>query len=106
MAAGLVIFLAGFLSEGPRATWLLAIGGLVLAVVTAELALREHFAGFRSHTMLLAVLPVVVLHATTVLAVTGAYGGQSALAIDVAAGGALAWWLHRRFHDAHERALA
>jgi hypothetical protein len=106
MLAGIAIFVIGLLSDGPRATWLLAVGALVLGVVSGELSLREHFAGFRSHTLLLAVLPVVLVHAATVLAVTDSYGGQPALAADAAVAGALAWWLRGRFRAAHERATA
>jgi len=104
MAAGIAILATGYFSDGRRAAWLLGIGALVLAVVSAELSLREHFAGFRSHTLLLALLPVVALHATIVLAITDDYGGQLGLAVDVVIAGALAWWLHRRFQTAHERA--
>ncbi|MEA2192747.1 MAG: hypothetical protein QOI73_2868, partial [Solirubrobacteraceae bacterium] len=97
MVAGIAILAAGYVSDGRRAAWLLGIGAVVLAVVTAELSLREHFAGFRSHTLLLALLPVVALHATIVLAITDAYGGQLALLIDAVAAGLLGWWLHGRF---------
>ncbi|MEA2192748.1 MAG: hypothetical protein QOI73_2869 [Solirubrobacteraceae bacterium] len=106
MLAGIAIFVLGLLSDGPRATSLLAVGALVLGVVSGELSLREHFAGFRSHTLLLAVLPVVLVHATTALAITDSYGGQPALAVDAAVAGALAWWLRGRFRAAHERATA
>ncbi len=106
IVAGIAILTAGYLSDGRRAAWLLAIGALVLAVVIAELSLREHFGGFRSHTLLLALLPVVALHATIVLAVTADYGGQLGLAVDIVLAGALGWWLHRRFQMAHERAAA
>ena len=58
---GLAIFVAGVLTDGSRGAWLLSVGVLVLAVVVVELCLREHFAGFRSHTLLLAMLPVAVL---------------------------------------------
>jgi hypothetical protein len=104
MAAGLAIFIAGFATGGSRGGWLLAVGALVLVVVTGELSLREHFAGFRSHTMLLAVLPVVVLHATIALAISSDWGGPLALGVDVALAGGLAWLLHGRFKLAHERA--
>jgi hypothetical protein len=105
MAAGLVIFIAGFATGGSRGGWLLAVGALVLVVVTAELSLREHFAGFRSHTMLLAVLPVVVLHATIALAISSDWGGPLVLGIDVLLAAGLAWLLHGRFKLAHERAV-
>jgi len=105
MVAGIAILAVGYFSEGGRAARLLAIGAIVLAIVTAELSLREHFAGFRSHTLLLALMPVVALHVTIVLAISSAYGGQLGLLVDAVAAGLLAWWLYRRYQAAHERAL-
>jgi hypothetical protein len=104
MAVGLVIFVAGFASDGRRATWLLSVGVAVLAVVVGELCLREHFAGFRSHTLLLAVLPVATAHVVVDVAITDAWAGPVALAFDLALAGALAWFLHARYRAAHERA--
>jgi hypothetical protein len=103
MAVGLVLFLAGFLGE--RAAILLA-GVAVLVVVVTELCLREHFAGYRPHTLLLAFLPVIALHAALVIAGGLALRGPLVLAVDLALAGALAWWLRARFAVAHAAALA
>jgi hypothetical protein len=100
MAVGIVIFGAGLASNSFR---LLSIGALMLAVVVGELCLREHFAGFRSHTLLLAALPVAVAHGVVVLAITDAYRGPLTLAVDLAVGGALAWWLRARYRVAREQ---
>lgn len=106
MAAGLAIFAWGFLSDGGRALWLMSVAALLLAVVVGELCLREHLAGFRSHTLLLAALPVTALHAGVFFAISDAWSGPLALATDLALGAALAWLLHKRFKAAHERARA
>jgi hypothetical protein len=54
--AGLILSVIGFLSEGDRRP-VLIVGGLALiAVASCELAIREHFAGYRSHSALLALL--------------------------------------------------
>ena len=103
IAAGVIIFGAGF--EGNRPT-LLAIAAVVLAVVVGELCLREHFAGFRSHALLLAALAVAGAHTIVALAIADAYRGPLAVVIDVALLGGLAWWLRGRFRAAHERAVA
>jgi hypothetical protein len=58
MGVGLVLFVVGF--AGAPAVLLAGVG--VLVVVVAELCLREHFAGFRSHSILLAMLPVTIVH--------------------------------------------
>jgi hypothetical protein len=104
MALGLVIFVAGLASDGRRATWLLSVAVGVLVVVVGELCLREHLGGFRSHALLLAVLPVTIAHVVVVVAVSDAWTGPSALAVDLALAGALAWLLRARFRVARERA--
>jgi hypothetical protein len=104
MAVGLVLFLAGFVAGGARGAWLLAIGVVVLCVVVAELCLREHFAGFRSHSLLLGLLPVTIVHMGIVLLVSSDWRGPLVLVVDLALAGGLAWWLQGRFRLAQERA--
>jgi hypothetical protein len=100
MGVGLVLFLVGF--SGAPAVLLAGVG--VLVVVVAELCLREHFAGFRSHSILLAMLPVTTLHLGLVVLADVRWRGPLALAVDLAVAGALAWWLQQRFRDAQGRA--
>jgi hypothetical protein len=104
MAVGIVVFLAGFATGGARGAWLLAIGIVMLAVVVAELCLREHFAGFRSHSLLLGLLAVTVVHTGVVLLVTSAWHGPLVLVLDLAVAGGVAWWLQGRFRAAQDRA--
>jgi hypothetical protein len=104
MAVGLILFLGGFASGGARGAWLLAIGVVVLSVVVGELCLREHFAGFRSHSLLLGLLPVTALHMLVVLAITTRWRGPLVLVVDLAVAGALAWWLRGRFAVAQDAA--
>jgi hypothetical protein len=94
MAVGLALFALGFVARVP-ALFLAGVG--VLVVVVAELCLREHFSGFRSHSILLGLLPVSAVHLGVVYAGAATWRGPLALAIDLAAAGALAWWLQRRF---------
>ena len=100
MGVGLVLFLIGFAG----APALLLTGVAVLVVVVAELCLREHFAGFRSHSILLAMLPVTTIHLGVVVLADVTWRGPLALAVDLAIAGALAWWLQGRFRDAQGRA--
>ena len=48
----------------------LLVGVAAVAIGTIEFSLREHRSGFRSHTVLLAVLPVVVFHTVAVLIIS------------------------------------
>lgn len=57
----IVLIVLGFVTDGPRRGAFLA-GGIALASLAGlELAIREHFAGFRSHTALLAGAGAVVV---------------------------------------------
>ena len=100
MGVGLVLFLIGFTG----APVLLVAGVGLLVVVVAELCLREHFAGFRSHSILLGMLPVTIVHLAVVVLGDVTWRGPFALAVDLAIAGALAWWLQQRFRTAQSRA--
>ena len=100
MAVGIVLFLIGF--AGAPALLLVGVG--VLVVVVSELCLREHFAGFRSHSILLALLPVTTIHLVVVLLVSEDWRGPPALLVDLAVAAGLAWWLQQRFRTAQSRA--
>jgi hypothetical protein len=104
MAAGLAIFVAGMLGDGRRATWLLSVAVLLLAVVVIELCLREHFAGYRSHTLLLAVAPVAILDGAMVRVLGDTLRGPLVFLAALALAAALGRWLQARFRAAHDRA--
>jgi hypothetical protein len=94
MAVGLALFVLGFVASAP-ALFLVGVG--VLVVVVGELCLREHLSGFRSHSILLGLLPVSAIHLGVVYAGAVSWRGPLALAIDLVLAGALAWRLQRRF---------
>jgi hypothetical protein len=51
---GLALFVVGFfLVDGPRGTQLFATGLAIASLAGLELSIREHFAGYRSHSTLL-----------------------------------------------------
>lgn len=55
----------GFSSGGPTLLASLA----AVAIGTVEVTLREHLSGYRSHTLILALLPTIVFHSIVVLLV-------------------------------------
>jgi hypothetical protein len=104
LVVGLVIFVVGFVNGGDRGAVLIGTGALMLTVVVAEMCLREHFAGFRSHSLLLAILPVASVHTFVFAVVTDAWRGPLALFVDLSVFAGLAVWLHGRYRAAHARA--
>ena len=51
---GIVLLVAGYFVEPPRGNVMLGIGLTLAALGGLELSAREHFAGYKSHTLLLA----------------------------------------------------
>lgn len=51
---GLILLLAGFFVAPPRGPIMIGAGLVLSSVAGLELALREHLAGYRSHTLILA----------------------------------------------------
>lgn len=59
---GIVMLVAGFfLVTGPRGPILIATGLVLGSIGGLELSIREHFAGYQSHTMVLAGVPALVV---------------------------------------------
>jgi hypothetical protein len=62
--AGIVLLILGVLDYGSDRGRAMLVGGMLLGSLGGlDTALREHFAGFRSHTTVLAGLPAVALAA-------------------------------------------
>jgi hypothetical protein len=89
--AGIILLVIGFLDYEER-KWLLVAGMGLASLGGLDTALREHFAGFRSHTTVLAALPAVTLAA--VLYFASAPWIVLVGCVGVVFGGAL--WLLRR----------
>jgi hypothetical protein len=89
----------------------LLVSGIVAVVIgTIEFTLREHLSGYRSHTILLALLPAIVFHSVVVLVATAL--GQVPrwlnlvlLPIDGAIFAVLFKLLRSRFLDARQKRI-
>jgi hypothetical protein len=84
----------------------LIVGVIVCLLGVVEVTAREHFSGYRSHTVLLAAIPAVVMEGV-VAATIGAGVARALLLLPVAAVFALcAWFLRRRFRMARQARIA
>jgi hypothetical protein len=59
--AGVVGAVVGY-ARGPSGLPVLLVGVAAVAIGTLEFTVREHFSGYRSHTILLASVPTVLFH--------------------------------------------
>ena len=82
---GLVMLILGFLRSDASGTVLIAIGISIAALGGLELAIREHFAGYRSHSALLAFACAVGAGAALVILALLIFG-EVIPAVAVAAG--------------------
>jgi hypothetical protein len=92
---GIVLLVLGFLSAGTQHGRLLLVFGLALGSLGGlDTAVREHWAGYRSHTTVLAATPAVVAAA----ALFFARAPWIAVLLGAVAVGGLAWTGLRRVY--------
>jgi hypothetical protein len=83
------------------------IGGVILCLLgVSEVTAREHFSGYRSHTVLLAAIPAVVGEFVIVLTVGTPAVRVLLLVLVVVLFAGCAWFLRRRFLIARQARLA
>ncbi len=90
--AGAVGFVVGILSGGRPA---LIVGAIVCGLAVLEVTAREHFSGYRSHSLLLAAYPTVALE-TALVVVVGVPSQRILLLVAIIPVFALLFWLLRR----------
>ena len=101
--AGTVGIVIGLIRGGGPA---LIVGVIVCALGVLEFTAREHFSGYRSHTILLAAFPAVAVEAGLV-ALFGEPRNRGLLLFAVVPVYAIVFWfLHRRFQVARQARLA
>ena len=66
------------LKSHPQETTLLIVGLVAVGIGTFEVTLREHLSGYRSHTILLALVPVLAFH-SLVIAIASAFSNPTVL---------------------------
>jgi hypothetical protein len=101
----LVMLIAGLVVSGPRGTALLVTGLGLGSLAGLELSIREHFAGYRSHTVLLAGVAGVVTLGVLFYAVPDLMPPVARIAVGVAVAGAAAVGLTRAFRARSGRAF-
>lgn len=113
LAGGVAFVIAiSRLRHGPAAGGPLLLAGIAaVALGTIEVTWREHSSGYRSHTLLLALLPVIVMHSVVVLGFTflskpSQLVNLGMFAVDIAVFIVLFRVLRTRFLDARARAAS
>lgn len=88
---GIVILAIGFFSEGSRQAILIGTGLVLCSVAGLELAIREHFTGYRSHILVLASVPAVATLAILFYLAPSGLGAAARLLIAAAVFALAAW---------------
>ncbi len=100
---GFIALVVGFIRGGGPA---LVVGVVVCALGVVEITAREHFSGYRSHTILLAAIPAVAA-GTGLVALLGEVRQRGLLlVVAVPVFGILFWLLRRRFQTARQARVA
>lgn len=94
--------------ESGGAALFVSLGAVLIG--TMEVTLREHLSGYRSHTILLALLPTIVFHSVLVLVLAEFFHiprwvTSALLAVDLALFALLFKLLRARFLDARRERL-
>jgi hypothetical protein len=104
LVIGIAVFLLGFFGGKDNSPVLIGFGAAVLTVVVAELCIREHFKGFRSHSLLLAILAVAAVHTFLYFVVSKGWRGPPAFFTDLVGIGVLSLVFYAKYRSAHVRA--
>ncbi|HSI81602.1 MAG TPA: hypothetical protein VK919_13225 [Solirubrobacterales bacterium] len=95
---GAVLLVVGFLAaSGSRQATLVVAGFAIASIGALEVAVREHFAGYRSHTLLLAGVPAVIALGALFFAGPDSLGPPVRVLIGGGVYAAAAWALMRAF---------
>jgi hypothetical protein len=94
---GIVLLVVGFIVAGSRGTVMIATGLALGSLAGLELAIREHFAGYRSHTLLLAGAAAIACLAALYFLAPSSLSPGLRLGVAAAVFGLAAWGLTGAF---------
>ncbi len=100
---GFIALVVGFIRGGGPA---LIVGIGVCALGVLEITAREHFSGYRSHTVLLAAIPALAAGTGLILLLGDPKQRGLLLVVAVPVFGILFWVLRRRFQTARQARVA
>jgi hypothetical protein len=89
----ILLLVGGFIVSGTQGAVMIGTGLALGSLAGLELAIREHFAGYRSHTMLLAGMAAVVVLAFLFFVGPTALPPTARIAVAVAVFALIAWGL-------------
>jgi hypothetical protein len=94
---GIVMLVAGFIIGGDRGSLAIVTGLILASLAGLELAIREHFAGYRSHSVLLAGFASVAILGLLFYLGPSSIPVGARLAVGAAVFGGGAWALAQAF---------
>jgi hypothetical protein len=89
----IVMVIGGFIVSGTRGAVMIGTGLALGSLGGLELSVREHFAGYRSHTLLLSAAAAVAVLAGLFFLAPGVLPPVLRLAVAGIVFGLAAWWL-------------
>jgi hypothetical protein len=93
----------GFFAGVPAA---LAVGVIVVTLAVAEFSAREHFSGYRSHTVMLAAIPAIGVGIAMIALLSGSLSRGPLLLVVVPVFAVCFWFLRKRFRVARQARIA
>jgi hypothetical protein len=103
IVAGAVAVVVGFVSSAPLA---LGVGIVICTLGVAEFSVREHFSGYRSHTVLLAAIPAIGIGVALIALVGGSLTRGPLMLTVVPVFIVCFWLLRKRFRLARHARIA
>jgi hypothetical protein len=89
----IVMLIAGFVVSGTQGAVMIGTALVLGSLAGLELAVREHFAGYRSHTLLLSAAAAIAVLGILFFGAPSGFPPVARIAAAAAVFGVAAWWL-------------